>query len=289
MIKNSSGIAFKEAVRRLPLIGRILVFLFRLRIAVRFLFDLCKKLLGWLIHSRELSNYTYDLSDLNVRHLASLLEIVLAKPHDEILSYIAELNKDETLRDHIRQGYLKSGARNFSDTEPKYARRVGWYAIARATKPKVVIETGIDKGLGSCVLAAALMKNAQEGFPGRYYGTDINPAAGFLFSGRYREYGEILYGDSIASLQKITAPIDLFINDSDHSAKYERDEYKTIASKLSENAIILGDNAHCTDALIDFAYETKRRFVFFSEKPKSHWYAGAGIGIAYTRKSTDKV
>ena len=143
----------------------------------------------------------------------------------------------------------------------------------------------MEKGLGSCVLARALKANAGEGHPGVYYGTDIDPAAGFLFTEPYTRYGKILYGDSIASLQSLTEPVGLFINDSDHSADYEAREYETIRPKLTENAFVLGDNAHATDKLFQFAQKTGRRFVFFSERPKDHWYPGAGIGIAFPERS----
>src|SRR5690606_983731 len=97
-------------------------------------------------------------------------------------------------------------------------------------KPRCVVETGLDKGHGAVLLCAALQRNAAEGARhGQYYGTDINPAAGYLLSGPYAMYGKILVGDSIASLKTLTDPIDLFINDSDHSADYEYAEYRSIA------------------------------------------------------------
>jgi hypothetical protein len=75
--------------------------------------------------------------------------------------------------------------------------------------------------------------------------------------------------------------IDLFINDSDHSAEYEYREYRAVASRLAPSAIILGDNAHVTDKLALFARETGRHFIFFREEPKDHWYPGAGIGVCF--------
>ncbi|MEI1305755.1 class I SAM-dependent methyltransferase [Rhizobium aouanii] len=167
------------------------------------------------------------------------------------------------------------------DIEIAYGRRLGWYAIARVKKPKVLIETGVDHGVGSCVLASALLRNAAEGHPGRYYGTEIRPEAGALFTGEYATVGRILYGDSIQSLTTFAEPIDMFVNDSDHSGEYEYREYQTISEKLSIGAIILGDNAHVTDSLSRFSRETGRKFVFFSEKPLDHWYPGAGIGISF--------
>ena len=75
--------------------------------------------------------------------------------------------------------------------------------------------------------------------------------------------------------------IDLFINDSDHSANYEFLEYQAISNKLSDSAVILGDNSHVTNSLMQFSKETKREFLFFQEKPLEHWYPGAGIGISF--------
>lgn len=153
--------------------------------------------------------------------------------------------------------------------------------MVRAKKPKVVVETGVDKGLGSCVLAAALLKNRAEGHDGHLYGTDIDPEAGFLLNGRYAEVGEVLYGDSIESLIALDETIDVFINDSDHSADYEGREYETISEKLADDAVILGDNAHETDRLFQFAQASGRKFLYFGELPADHWYSGGGIGFAY--------
>lgn len=163
----------------------------------------------------------------------------------------------------------------------KFARRVGWYAFARALKPKVIVETGVDKGLGSCVLTAALILNETEGFGGRYFGLDIDPEAGYLLQGRFKEHGEMIFGDSVETLRSFEPAVDLFINDSDHSEDYEYMEYETIHGKLSPNAVILGDNAHCTSKLLEFSQKNGRKFLFFGEKPKGHWYPGGGIGVLF--------
>ena len=163
-----------------------------------------------------------------------------------------------------------------------FARRLGWYAVARATKPRIIVETGVERGHGAVLLCAALLRNVDEGHPGKYFGTDLNPQAGWLLSGRYASFGKMLYGDSITSLKAFAEPIDLFVNDSDHSAEYEALEYETIAARLSPGAIILGDNAHVTDKLALFAEASGRRFLMFREEPKDHWYPGAGLGMAFS-------
>ena len=95
----------------------------------------------------------------------------------------------------------------------------------------------------------------------------------------------MLYGDSITSLAKLETAIDLFINDSDHSVEYEMREYEAVAAKLAHHAIVIGDNAHFSDKLIDFAERSGRDFLFFHEEPDRHWYPGAGIGVAYRRRA----
>ena len=263
------------------MLGRTLLMGFRLRSGAIYASAPAKHFIAWLFTSREYTNYTYALTEINRRYLAAFVAQVTPASYADALAYIQELDSDADLKEHIREAIEASGEGRFADPDVRYGRRLGWYAIVRAVKPRVVVETGVDKGLGACVLAAALLRNAQEGHEGRYYGTDINPAAGYLLSGAYARAGRILYGDSIQSLERLDETIDVFINDSDHSATYEAAEYRTVQHKLSEAAVLVGDNAHTTDKLLDFALETDRRFLFFKEQPAGHWYPGAGIGVAF--------
>jgi len=197
--------------------------------------------------------------------------------------------RERCLGRHIAERIRESTARYSADQSIAFGRRLGWYAFVRILKPRVVVETGVDKGLGAVALCAALLRNEAEGTPGQYFGADINPRAGVLLSEPYTRVGKILYGDSIQSLQSIPM-IDMFVNDSDHSAAHERQEYDTIAEKLGAGGgLILGDNSHCTDVLAKFSAERGRQFIFFREQPKDHWYPGAGIGISFLRKHKDSV
>ena len=258
--------------------------LWRLRVALAHFRHPFKHVLIWLVRSKEDTNFTYDLSEANKLYLASFVSQVTGVGVPTVQDYIEELEADESLRSHIKRLVCASNLRRFTDEQARYGRRLGWYAFARAVKPRVVVETGVDKGLGSCVLAAALMRNAEEGSRGIILATDIDPTAGYLFRRPYSEFGKILLGDSVASLQALSETIDLFIHDSLHSADYERKEYEAIKRKLSKNALVISDNAHVTTALWEFARSTGRRFLFFQEKPADHWYPGAGIGVAFTER-----
>lgn len=238
---------------------------------------------AWTFASREHYNYTYHLDPLNVEHLAACLSVVTGKDCGVISGYLREIQKDVQLREHLLRLTKSSKEKYVADMDIRFGRRIGWYALVRASRPRVVVETGVDKGLGSCVFAAALMKNAAEGFPGRLIGIDLNPRAGYLLQAPYDQFGTIIYGDSLAALQSLNETVDLFIHDSVHTADFELKEFQTVQPKLSQNAIVLSDNSHQTSSLSVWAQQNGRDFLFFGEKPKDHWWPGDGIGIAFNR------
>lgn len=275
---------WKRGLVRTPLLGRIAVFLYRVRTVSLYCRLHLSRLAKWLLHSNEHTNLTYNLEVINKRYLAATIAHLLGGDFSAILGYMDEAEGDAKLKRHIQDATAISPFASVADREVRFGRRLGWYAFVRAMKPRVVIETGVDKGLGSCLISAALMRNCEEGHEGRYFGIDINPDAGYLLSGRYADFGRILYGDSIETLRSFNSSIDLFINDSDHSAEYEEREYEVVAPKLSDCAIVLGDNSHATDRLLDFSLKQGRQFIFFAEKPSDHWYPGGGIGISMPGK-----
>ncbi|CAN1498849.1 Methyltransferase domain containing protein [Burkholderiaceae bacterium] len=233
----------------------------------------------WICLDKETSNFYYRLTPLNRDQLAQMIATVTGAEYNVIIQYFDELEGDTELRRHLEDALR--GTKYGTEINIDYARRLGWYAFIRVLKPRVVVETGVDHGVGSCVLASALLRNIAEGHAGQYYGTEIRKEAGQLFSGKYASVGKILYDDSITSLKKLEEKIDLFVNDSDHSGEYEYQEYVTIVDKLADKGIILGDNAHVTDSLSRFSKEKNRKYLFFCEKPEDHWYPGAGIGVSF--------
>ena len=190
--RSSYGVS-DELGRRLP---------DRLSMALTYLEPPLKAAFDWLFNSQETSNFTYKLQETNIDYLASFVAAVTSITRETARSYIRELQDDQALKEHILK-IVASGEHYIAiDTDFDFGRRLGWYAIARATKPRLIVETGVEQGLGSLVLTAALRRNAEEGSPGIYRGTDINPKAGYLFKGSYQDFGSILYGDSIQSLTR---------------------------------------------------------------------------------------
>ncbi|MGW4291834.1 O-methyltransferase [Micromonospora chersina] len=236
----------------------------------------------WLLTSREHHNYTYELTKLSRHHLAWFVSVTCDVPVGQVRRWFAEIEGDDKLRAHIETATATASRRGLADRQVRYARRIGWYAIVRARKPAHVVETGVDKGLGSCVLAAALLRNAAEGHPGRLTSLDINPEAGYLARATpWADVVDLVIGDSVASIGALERPVDLFLHDSDHSRVHERSEFEAVEPKLAPGAVLLTDNVTATNVLAEHAERTGRRFLAYRETPARHWYPGDGIGIAW--------
>ena len=268
----------KRILRKLVKIWPIRV-MYRITLFAPYLSPQLFRGIVWSFKHTETSNFYYDLTDRNRRELAHLVALVSKISPTEALSYIDEVRADSQLFSHIRSTLSKD--KSMRDSSMLLGRRIGWYAFVRALKPKLVIETGVHQGIGAVTIIRALEKNSEEGFPGKYLGTDIDPQAGVLITGKFIETGRVLFGDSITSLRSSSDEIDLFVNDSDHSAEYEAEEYEVIHARLSKGAVILGDNSHATSSLLEYSTKHHRNFLLFREDPKDHWYPGAGIGVSF--------
>lgn len=274
----------KLTLFRAPVVGRIILYLLRLKIASGLFFSYSLLIAKWLVGSREYTNFTYALTPENVEDLTDFVSVVTGENSSTIKGFVEELQQDSQLRNHV-----ENGARNlpFSDGADKtvhFARRIGWYAIVRAMKPAIVVETGIDKGLGSCVIAAALKKNHAEGVSGKLLAVDINPNAGGLIDGEYGEFVEKIFSDSLVAIDEMTQDVDLFIHDSDHSFSHEAAEYDRLTDHLSASSLVISDNAHDSRELREYANRVGRKYLFWSERPAGHFYPGGGIGAAYLER-----
>jgi hypothetical protein len=254
------------------------VFLLRLRNVAGHQLRQLRKSWSWVVSSHEYTNFTYELTPENVVEMAWFVAQISGLGFDQSLEYIKELQDDEELRGYLRGAASKSPLRRIMDCEPHYGRRAAWYALVRALRPKHVVETGVDKGLGSCVFASALLRNAEEGYPGRLTALDINPDAGAPIGGKYASVTDLRFGDAIAILAGSSLAIDLFLHDSNHDYDHASAEYRTVEGLLTRNAIVMTD--HGDLALSDFARTSGRRLLVFREDPAKHWSPGSVLGVA---------
>jgi hypothetical protein len=276
-----AGTTLRRAIARTPL-APVAAFPKRLARVARHDARVLGTSARWLFRSREHHNYTYDLTKLSREHLAWFVSAVCDAPVASVRGWLAELESDDTLRRHIEDATVNSARRGLADRRVRYARRIGWYAIVRARRPTHIVETGVDKGLGTCVFAAALLRNAAEGHPGRVTALDINPESGYLTTAApWSGVVDLVIGDSIESINALDRPVDLFLHDSDHAAGHERREFEAVEPKLAQSALLLTDNVMSTDVLARYAERTGRRFLAYRETPANHWFPGDGIGAAW--------
>jgi hypothetical protein len=232
----------------------------------------------WLVQSRESTNFTYDVTPQCRDHLIWWVCAVTSKDYIEIESYFREIETDAELAKHIATTTSNTPAlRSVYDGKPRFGRRVAWYALVRALQPQHVVETGTDVGLGSLVLAAALLKNES----GTLTTVDITDYSGDLIGGRYATVITQVKGDSVAILTELNRTINIFIHDSLHTYDHEYRELQAAEGILATDGVFLSDNAHSTNACSDYALATNRRFLYVDENPADHWYPGAGIGAAW--------
>jgi len=274
----------KTRIKSSPSLFRLAVPFVRALLVLRLARAYLTSLLRWLIFSREYTNYTYHLTEHNLRDLAHFISALLGTPVDEVRGYLDEVIGDSSMREHIVKRTAASPQKFSADKEARYGRRIGWYAITRILKPAVVIESGVDKGLGTCVLAAALLRNEREKSPGKLYALDINPQAGWLLAPPYDRVAELVISDSHAALGEMREAVGLFIHDSYHAYHHEAREYELVKDLMIPGGIVISDNAHAGTALMDFAEANGLRYHFWRESPARHFYQGAGIGIAVMRK-----
>ncbi len=231
----------------------------------------------WLWQSRETTNFTYNLTSLNMEYLNWWVSAVTGTEVSKVRCTVQELVQDTDLHGYVARTVQMSQRAYRSDSSARFGRRAAWYALVRLTQPDVVVETGTDQGLGSLALATALQRNGR----GRLVTIDSNPASGHLLR-HFDGPVERIIGSSIDVIPELgPADVGLFIHDSLHSYAYEQMEFQLITPLLTSTAIVLSDNAHNSSALADWAEQTQRSFLYFQEQPAQHWYPGGGVGAAW--------
>ena len=259
-------------------VGRAAALPLRTMAVARYDARLIGRSLNWLAQGRETTNYTYDLEPLNLGQLCWFVSTITGAEVGQARAWVDELQTDQEFQGRLQRRLASNPTRRICAAEPHLARRLGWYAMVRAMEPDNVVETGTHLGLGSCVIAAALLRNGH----GRLTTIDIDSDAGYLIDEPWASVIDRRTGSSVKELATMR-DVDMFLHDSLHTYEYETEELTAVEPNLRADAIILSDNAHDSAALSDWAERTGRRYLFFKEQPVSHWWPGDGIGVAWAK------
>jgi predicted O-methyltransferase YrrM len=135
------------------------------------------------------------------------------------------------------------------------------YAIIRARKPDIVIETGMGPGVSTTTILWAMKKKGRliSIDPGIPYGKG-DREIGFIIPQDLKSNLEYVKGftssklkDVLNSLQRL----DVFFHDSDHSYENVKFELNSVWPKIRNDPLILIDNYDWSNAAADFAEEKK--------------------------------
>jgi hypothetical protein len=234
--------------------------------------------LRYLLLDPEVANFTYEIG--NNDELAAWVDFVCGCGFARAQQLIAEPLSDARLATRLRTA--TSAHRLWTKAAPQFGKRRAWYALARALEPELIIETGVHDGLGSLVLLRALERNAEDGHDGRLISIDINPACGWLV-GTDRRW-DLRIGatrDVLAEVVRHAPPVGMFVHDSLHSYENQRFELRTAAAHLAPAGVLISDDAHITNALLETCQEFSLHIGEFIERPIGHFYTGGHMAAGF--------
>jgi predicted O-methyltransferase YrrM len=225
-----------------------------------------------VLASPEPDNYTYEIA--NEPDLAVWTATVIGCDVEVARTLVQEPHNDAELTARLSEA--TAGRWLWSKRLPPFGKRLGWYALTRAVRPRLVLEVGAHDGLGSMLLLRALELNAKEGSPGRLVSFDVNPSAGWLVGDHPLWELRIQSSQSgMAQVLSADGPLDIFIYDGWHTYEAEYGDLEVAAAHLSDNGVLISDDAQVTRALRDLCQRMGFAYSEFQELPVGHFYPGA--------------
>lgn len=231
----------------------------------------------YVLWDPDVGDFSYELD--NEGELVECLASALGLDPATIAGYLAEVRAEPAL---TRE--LAARVRWRADMKRRVGlgHRVAWYAVARAVKPRLVVETGIKHGLGALVLLVALQRNAREGSEGRLVSFDVDPFSGWVVPDRLRYNWEPVIASTFDALETTLAgrEVDLFICDTPPDYEIESFEMRTALRHAAPGIVLIAGNGDRTSVLPELAAERGGEYHYFTERPRRHIYPGAGLGLA---------
>jgi hypothetical protein len=241
----------------------------------------------WTSRMRECRNPLLLASALNYdRQRYSLLAFAIGQPASVTADYMREIEDDVVFMKEIRAKLgqwtpYKPRAVDFmmsGRSGSVFFNEVTLYAIVRALRPAVMIETGGTPGKSTAFVLQAMERNGS----GHLYTIDLPPAAveqsaltrretyhelrpaevgsNWIVPDRLRERRTLLLGKSSEHLPLLLTKldrVDIFLHDSDHSYENMTWEFETAWPKVKTDGLLLSDDVLDNTSFFDFCHQQK--------------------------------
>jgi Methyltransferase domain len=227
----------------------------------------------YVLADPEIDTFTYPVA--NLAEMSECLSEVLEHPAEELQAYVEEACADPELGPllsreiGLRAIYMKR-------KPPLPAHHLAAWALIRARKPRLVVETGILEGLGSRTMLRALQLNSEEGHGGRLISFDILPGAGKgLVPERLRGSWEPIYEPTPEALAEHLQglEVDFFLHDSVQDYYHLEAEVAEVLPFMIPGGILM-TVAGWTGVLDQLSERIGGRSRKFQERPLDHFYSG---------------
>lgn len=186
---------------------------------------------------------------------------------------LEELKRNELIRPNEHPGGLKMAGNSLHTTFGKWI-----YCTVRATKPDIMIETGVSHGASSWIILNAMKKNGK----GKLYSIDLpnlDTNANYNFKAGLEQTGwmipeqlknnwQLILGDAKKELPALLlslGSIDIFFHDSDHSYEHMKFEFETVLPYLKAGGVLLSDDIDKNNSFQEFVRKQEWNSVEFNK------------------------
>lgn len=197
-----------------------------------------------------------DVIRADERFLAS----VTGRTVGEIHGFLNEPFRDPAFVSHVKKAQGAFGQLELESADLFAKKVLIQYAVIRACRPGVVVETGVANGVSTTYVLYALHRNGI----GQLHSVEIGDSTylprgastGWLVPDWLRSRWKLHLGDSREVLPKLLrelGQIDLFIHDSLHTYEHMMFEFEQAYPGVRPAGLILADDALWNSSLRDFA------------------------------------
>lgn len=245
--------------------------------------DSLKVALRYVLLSSELDTFSFRLanSDDIFEVLGGILKIDVV----DLKQFADELLFDESLTKVLPRHMVIRSGRAAHQRENLLGRQVPKYVIARALKPRLIVETGVKDGFGSLALLAAIDRNGRDGHRGNLLSFDINPVAGGAVPEGMRRHWEFVPHSSDEMNRYLRGRgIDFLISDGSFEYSAVSSEVQFTLEAGASQAVVMGNPARNL-AIRDASHpEYDKSIASFELIPEDSLYAPQPMDVALFRR-----